>query len=101
MVAYRGMKRATLAEKLWMSLVKGTACCACTEGMQQTPTEVHHIVRANKRLGHFYVLPLCQFHHHNVASLRNLEQTYWEMLNEKYRISDRSWPESKIIARRA
>lgn len=98
MVMYKGMKKATKAEKAHLARVKELDCCVCTMG-QRTTTEVHHILIGGKRAGHFYVLPLCHFHHEGVRTLKDHERLLWESTNAKLGVS-REWPESKIVARR-
>jgi hypothetical protein len=99
MVMYRGMKPATTEELLFMSLVKLRPCCLCSPGEQKSPTEVHHIKRGNKRLGHFYVLPYCKFTHHANASYHTHEERdLWQKLNDELGIV-RAWPVSKIVRR--
>jgi len=100
MVAYKGMPRATTEELLFMSLVKLRPCCLCLTGMQRTRTEVHHIVRGNKRLGHFYVLPYCQAHHQNARFHTKHERALWQKLNDELGVV-RDWPLSKLVPRRA
>lgn len=97
MVMYRGMKKATLEERAHMARVKQLPCCV-GHMLQMQPTEVHHIVRG-KRLGHFYVIPLCGDCHGAVHLLHDIEQKLWEETNAKLGVI-REWPESKIVARR-
>jgi len=100
MVAWKGQKPATPEEIAHMAAVKLLPCCMCRDGEQKSPTEVHHIVRDNKRLGNFFVLPLCRDRHHKyIRQAKMLEQTFWEMLNEQMSI-EREWPETKIVKRK-
>src|ERR1700743_2483675 len=42
----------------------GCICCQLQFGHQPCHNfEVHHIVSGNRRLGHWYTLPLCRRHH--------------------------------------
>lgn len=103
MVWHKNQVRATPAELSWMALVSQLPCCICAHPMarqQTSPTQVHHIVRS-KRLGHFWVLPVCEDHHRRIGKYRHCEQKLWTQLNVRMGITDRSWPESKVIARRA
>lgn len=100
MVQYRGMPKATAAEKIHLERVKQLPCCACLPGEQTSITEVHHIVRSNKRLGHFHVLPLCQVHHRNVRKLRNLEKALWQVVMQALGVTGHEWPSSKVLPRR-
>lgn len=38
-------------------------CCALAGDFRKRHLELHHIVRGNKRLGHWYTLQLCVGHH--------------------------------------
>lgn len=97
MVAYKGMKKATKAELAHLARVKEMPCLVCAKGKQIDPTEVHHIVVGSRRLGHFFVLPLCTFHHVRVYLLS--QRRLWQALNVKMGI-EREWPASKIVPRR-
>jgi hypothetical protein len=100
MVMWKGMTPATAAELEHMARVKQLPCCLCLAGMQRSVTEVHHIKRGNKRLGHFYVLPYCKFGHHANASYHTQhERALWQKLNDELGIV-RDWPTSRIVARR-
>jgi RecA-dependent nuclease len=103
-VAHRKQVPATADEWAYMARVKDLPCWHCNSGIvimspQQTPTQVHHIVRG-KRLGHFYTLALCEDCHKVVHRFKNLERTYWELQNEKLGIT-REWATSKTVPRRA
>lgn len=100
MVQYQGMPKATAAEKEHLARVKQLPCCVCLPEEQATPTEVHHILYAGKRIGHFHVLPLCEYHHRTVHDLRHQERLYWELLMESLGITDQTWPETKVVNRR-
>jgi hypothetical protein len=102
MVAYKGMPKATDEELALMALIKQLPCCICSHPQaieQKSPTQVHHIVRS-KRLGHSYVLPVCEDHHRRIGKYRHLEQQLWEALMERLKITHIAWPESKIVQRR-
>ncbi len=101
MVMYRGMPKATPEELAHLARVKQLPCCLCIPGAQRSATEVHHIKRGNKRLGHFYVLPYCKFTHHANASYYTYhERALWQKLNDELGVV-RDWPISKVITRRA
>lgn len=58
--------QATEAEKARIKrlfLEIGCICCRLRFGHYNSLIEIHHIVRGNKRLGHWYTLPLCHAHH--------------------------------------
>jgi hypothetical protein len=99
MVMYRGMPKATLEELEHLARVKLLPCCLCLPGEQRSRTEVHHIKRGNKRLGHFYVLPYCKIKHHANASYYTYhERDLWQRLNDELGIV-RQWPMSKLVPR--
>jgi hypothetical protein len=101
MVAYHNMPRCTLEEKLWLSLIKLRPCCVCAYPpvcQQTSPTQVHHLLIGGRRIGHFWVLPICADHHAIIWCYRHLEQRLWEKQNQEMGIS-REWPASKIVPR--
>lgn len=114
MVAYRGMKKATPAEREHLARIKALPCCVCTDE-QTTPTTVHHILQGSKRMGHFYVLPLCKFHHQGWSPIEvtmmdgpaafekehGSQRMLWELLMSILGITHVKWPESKIVPRDA
>lgn len=60
-----GKRAPTVAEKRWMDAIVGFGCFACfLDGERDVPAAVHHLVEANRRLGHLYTLPLCDPGHH-------------------------------------
>lgn len=62
----KNMPRATHHEQQRINRMKaeiGCICCLLRTGVQNYHVEVHHIVQGNKRLGHWYTLPLCRAHH--------------------------------------
>lgn len=97
MVAYKGMPKATMEELLFMSLVKLRPCCLCLPGEQRSVTEVHHIKRGGKRMGHFFVLPYCKIKHHGQAYLyTHAERAHWQKLIDDMGVVH-DWPTSKIV----
>jgi hypothetical protein len=101
MVTYRGMPKATTQELEHLARVKQLPCCLCLPGEQRSRTEVHHIKRGNKRLGHFYVLPYCRVKHHASAYLyTHQERDLWQKLVDELGVV-RDWPASKLVARPA
>lgn len=65
MIWHKGFVKATKAERERFERLKNLGCIVCglTRGATRGPVEIHHIVRGNKRLGHWYTLPLCYAHH--------------------------------------
>lgn len=62
MIARR--KKPTKAASEHMGRVKEMGCIACwLEHHRYAPAQYHHIVEGGKRLGDFYGLPLCPWHH--------------------------------------
>jgi hypothetical protein len=62
----KNMPRAKAYEARRINRMKGEiGCILCLlrTGVPNYHVEVHHIVRGNKRLGHWYTLPLCRSHH--------------------------------------
>lgn len=99
MVMYRGMPTATPQELEHLARVKLLPCCLCLPGEQRSRTEVHHIKRGNKRLGHFYVLPYYMVKHHASAYLyTHQERMAWQKLMDELGLV-RDWPLSKVIPR--
>lgn len=99
MVQYKGMPKATPEELEHLARVKQLPCCLCIGGAQRSVTEVHHIKRGNRRLGHFFVLPYCKFAHHaNASYYTHHERALWQKQNDELGIV-RDWPQSKIVRR--
>jgi hypothetical protein len=99
MVAYLGRKRITPEERSHLAAVKALPCCICPDGMQMTPTECHHLLDGGKRIGHFWVIPLCRLHHAQIHRFRAFVVALWEATNKKLGI-EREWVTSKVVPRR-
>jgi len=59
-------KKATRAEKIYMSKVADLGCIACSYlGFEGTQAEIHHIATGGKgrRASNYDVIPLCPHHH--------------------------------------
>ena len=57
-------KHWTKEEVRWRCACLEFGCVACYfDGNPNTPASMHHIIEANKRLGHRFTLPLCPPHH--------------------------------------
>lgn len=98
----------------------GCVYCAWL-GIAYVAQECHHIVEGNRRLGHWFTLPLCRGHHQGdwtidqkaaipvhqrvgiYSGSKALEAVYpperemWEMVQDRLHLS---WPTSKILPRR-
>lgn len=59
-----GGKAPTKEERRWISACREFGCVACfIDGNEGVPPDIHHIVEANRRLGHRFTIPLCPAHH--------------------------------------
>lgn len=100
----------------------GCVCCAQL-GIWNPAVEVHHIVEGNRRLGHWYSLPICVAHHRGIWSselvelippdLRvaisdgskmfekqyGTERDLWMKVQARLKLPS-IWPTSKILPRR-
>lgn len=112
-------KRQTKSEAARISLIMGMTCvvCALSGDFQKRRLELHHIVRANKRLGHWFTLQLCLGHHRGLWSDQVVkvgiadgrrafkeahgydELELWQKLQMALGLDD-TLPVSKIVARR-
>lgn len=101
MVAWKGQPKATKAELEHMARVKELPCCICVAGEQTSITEVHHLKLGNKRMGHFYVIPLCStFHHPKAYQWTYCQRALWQSVMDDLGIV-MDWPTSRIVSRRA
>lgn len=68
MIAHRNQKPPTAAERHRIDRIMALSCvvCALRGDFKPRPLELHHIVRANKRLGHLYTIQLCVGHHRGI-----------------------------------
>jgi len=57
-------KTPTKLEREWMNAAREYGCIACRIDGHFRPAVIHHIVHANKRMGHLFTLPLCEPGHH-------------------------------------
>jgi hypothetical protein len=113
MVAYRGMKPATAAERAHMARVKELPCLVCNlyspHGICGR-TEVHHIKIVGQAKSHWLVIPL-GVPHHQTGSLnitkhrKRFEERYgtqrelWELTMATLGVTNVEWPQSKICRR--
>jgi RecA-dependent nuclease len=114
----KNMPRATAYEARRINRMKaeiGCICCLLRTGVQNYHVEVHHIVRGNKRLGHWYTLPLCRSHHRirgvggiftSIADgskaftrVHGTELDLWVKVQHMLELSD-ELPPTKVLARR-
>lgn len=58
------VKSATVEEQKWMGKVAAFGCVACQIRLgTHEPTTVHHLTDCGRRMGHFFTIPLCPWHH--------------------------------------
>jgi hypothetical protein len=115
----------TKAEAARISRMLALGCIACRVqfGIKDQPAEVQHIVSGNRRMGHWYTIPLCPGHHRGVwpdfealgtnlveppvsiaSGVPLFEEAYgtqrelWEMVQDLLNLP-KNWPESKIVPR--
>lgn len=57
-------KPPTRAERARFEALHEIGCICCRKrGFSSWPVEIHHLLYGNRRLGHMFSLPLCQWHH--------------------------------------
>lgn len=68
MIAHKNWKAPTAVEKARIKRIMAMSCvvCALHGDLRKTDLELHHIVRGNKRLGHWYTIQLCSGHHRGI-----------------------------------
>jgi hypothetical protein len=114
-------RRATADEFARMDLIRGMhcMCCALKGDFTAKPIEIHHIIRANKRLGHWYTIPLCSAHHRGERGSTGAKGAYvhggmkafraeygyddlelWQRLQVTLGLDD-SLPPTKVMRRRS
>jgi Recombination enhancement, RecA-dependent nuclease len=111
--------RATKREKERIDMILALTCVFCTLSgdFRKRKLENHHIVRGNKRLGHWYTLQVCVGHHRGewtdqpirvgISSGRHaLKEAYgydelelWQRQQVALRLDD-TLPPSKLVPRR-
>ena len=59
-----GKRTPTAEERAWMDAITALGCISCRlDGYPDTPGEVHHLLRAGRRIGHLHSICLCPGHH--------------------------------------
>lgn len=67
-----GKRKPTAEEKRWLDWVAQQPCIACERmGLASPDVEIHHILRAGRRIGHLYSLALCPGHHRDQGEFVN------------------------------
>jgi len=60
------------AQRITAMMKLGCVCCAQLD-IPNVSVDIHHIIEGNRRLGHWYSLPLCPGHHRGVWSPEQVE----------------------------
>jgi hypothetical protein len=92
------------AEKARIEAMMKLGCIVCDYfGAKSRAQECHHIVEGNKRLGHWYTLPLDRICHSEINAITKggepSERQLWERVQLKLMLPI-YWPKSKILPRR-
>lgn len=117
MIAHRNSIAPTKAERERIERMKMLGCICCYMFGLWVHPEVHHIVVGNKRLGHWYTIPLCPGHHRGAwgvlyagqrialsdGSKRfteafGTERELWKKVQDKLGLPY-VWPSSKVLPR--
>jgi len=117
--AYRE-KRVTKEELAHMARVRQWPCLCCAQSGIVRRAVLHHIKSGTKRMGHFFVLPLCRGHHvgefiagedyghrysvhrhhRNFVVTFGTERELWEDIQTLLQLPITRWPTTKILPRR-
>jgi len=103
MIAHKNAKRWNKAEHARADrMAEEIGCIFCAlSNIKARCDHRHHIKRGNKRMGHWYTLPLCEKHHadcHN-GTIKNAKQLdTWVKVQHILKLSD-ELPTSKIYKR--
>lgn len=117
-------KKPNKAEQARMDALSKMQCPCCLMVLiHYHKVEIHHIVSGNKRLGHWYTIPLCAGHHrgeftdtqvmrmsaHDLVAISDgryafqtvygTEKAIWLKIQE-VNGWDSTWPGSKVLPRR-
>jgi hypothetical protein len=82
-----GKSTPTVAEKAWLDAITAVGCIACMlDGHPDTPGEVHHLLRAGRRVGHLHSICLCPGHHRDGTGVPGLvaRHPYKARFEERY-----------------
>lgn len=81
-----GKRTPTVAERAWMDWIVAFGCVACRmDGAGVVSPQVHHILKAGRRMGHLFTLPLCSGHHqHDTASGKVARHPYKARFEQRY-----------------
>lgn len=111
------------AERIAAMMRLGCVACATLDIPNVNRLECHHIIEGNRRLGHYFSIPLCVSHHRGIewALVSDLietkkrvaisdgrkrfvlvygtERSLWERVQKKLKLP-LIWPVSKLVPRR-
>lgn len=113
----------TIAERARAEKMLAMGCVACATLELWCPAdEIHHLILGNKRMGHWYTIPLCRGHHQGhwrweqidaipaekLVAISNgrkafnaaypTERELWEVVQSRLHLA-KDWPISKILPR--
>lgn len=94
----------TKAEKARAERLKEVGCIVCwlSDGLRRPCENIHHIKSGNKRMGHWYTLPVCLSDHarmHDGTYSHDVQIDYWLKVQHALELDD-ELPKSKIFHRR-
>jgi hypothetical protein len=118
MIWHANAKAATKAEKQRIERMMTLGCICCYQFGGWRYPECHHIVEGNKRMGHWYSLPICSGHHRGAwtglehgprialsdgskrfEAIFGTERELWKKVQDRLALPY-VWPGSKILPRR-
>jgi hypothetical protein len=118
LILHKNSKPATKVEKARIERMMALGCICCYQFGGWIYPECHHIVSGNRRMGHWYTLPICSGHHRGawtgleygprialsdggklfVATFGS-ERELWKKVQDRLALPY-LWPVSKILPRR-
>lgn len=100
------LKAPTVEEQAWMDAIVRIGCCVCIRtGLGATPGEVHHRLRAGRKLGHRFTLCLCPSHHRGgldnrfIVSRDHNQRRFEARYGSEEELQE--WTEQRVIELRA
>jgi Recombination enhancement, RecA-dependent nuclease len=114
---HRNYIGATRTEKERFVQILFLGCAICGHDNHGAKLEIHHLIQGNRRLGHWWTICLCEYHHQRhgpkyhfkpvclVDGSKPFTQAYgtqrslWEATQRRLGL-ECNWPESRIIPRR-
>jgi Recombination enhancement, RecA-dependent nuclease len=111
---HKNMVAWTKAEKIRIEQVLALGCCIC--GFDN-PLEVHHLLLGGRRMGNYYTICLCAYHHRHVPPRNHIkpvtlvqgskpftqaygtQRSLWEATQRRLGL-ECNWPDSKLVPRR-